>query len=138
MGLMRQTLAGLPADPSPPISPTLRRRVARLSRAVRERRAMELLYGGAWRVVHPHAIGRMGTGKVGLLTWQTAGLARGPGDPGEGWRMFDVARIEATRALRAHFAPRPRGGRAWTAGIDAPMAEVPPRAEALAELSAPA
>jgi len=99
---------------------------------VRERRALELLYGGAWRVVHPHAIGRMGTGRTGLLTWQTAGLARGPADPGEGWRMFDVARIEATRALRAHFAPRPRGGPAWTAGIDAPVAEVPPRAEALA------
>jgi len=130
---MRQTLAGLRADASPPLPGKLRRRVARLSRAVRERRALELLYGGAWRVVHPHAIGRMGTGKVGLLTWQTAGLARGPDDPGEGWRMFDVARIEGTRALRAHFAPRPRGGPAWTPGIDTPLAEVPSRAEALGE-----
>jgi hypothetical protein len=133
---MRQTPAGLRADASPPLSPKLRRRVARLSQAVRERRALELLYGGAWRVVHPHAIGRMGTGRMGLLTWQTAGLARGPGDPGEGWRMFDVARIEGSRALRAHFAPRPRGGAAWTAGIDAPVAEVPSRAEALADMLA--
>ena len=129
---MRQTPAGTGRPPSPPLPPTLRRRAARLSRFVRERRALELLYGGAWRVVHPHAIGRMGTGRLGLLTWQTAGLARGPDDPGEGWRMFDVACIEATRALRAHFAPRPRGGRAWTAGIGTPMAEVPSRAEALA------
>jgi hypothetical protein len=105
---------------------------------VQDRRALELLYGGAWRVVHPHAIGRMGTGRVGLLTWQTAGLARGPDDPGEGWRMFDVARIGGFRTLQAHFAPRPRGGRAWTPGIDAPMAEVPSRAEALAELAVPA
>jgi hypothetical protein len=135
---MRQIPAGLRANASPPASRTFRRRAARLADAVRERRALELLYGGAWRVVHPHAIGRMGTGRLGLLTWQTAGLARGPGDPGEGWRMFDVARIEGTRALRAHFAPRPRGGPAWTAGIDTPLAEVPPRAEALAELAAPA
>ncbi|WP_159351252.1 WYL domain-containing protein [Roseomonas harenae] len=133
---MRQTLAGLRADASPPLSRNLRRRVARLSQAVRERRALELLYGGAWRVVHPHAIGRMGTGRIGLLTWQTAGLARGPDDPGEGWRMFDVERIEGSRALRAHFAPRPRGGPAWTAGIDAPVAEVPSRAEALAGMIA--
>ena len=130
---MRQTFTGPRAEASPPLPTSLRRRVARLSRAVRERRALELLYGGAWRVVHPHAIGRMGTGRVGLLTWQTAGLARGPGDPGEGWRMFDVARIEGSRALRAHFAPRPRDGAAWTAGIGAPVAQVPSRAEALAE-----
>ncbi|WP_140886726.1 hypothetical protein [Muricoccus nepalensis] len=135
---MRKTPAGLRADASPPPSRLLRRRVARLARAVRERRALELLYGGAWRVVHPHAIGRMGTGRIGLLTWQTAGLARGPGDPGEGWRMFDVARIGATRALRAHFAPRPRGGPAWTAGIGAPVAEVPSRDEALSAAPAEA
>ncbi|WP_043833067.1 hypothetical protein [Muricoccus aerilatus] len=128
---MRKTPAGPRADASPPLSRPLRRRIARLAQAVRERRALELFYGGAWRVVHPHAIGRMGTGRVGLLTWQTAGLARGPGDPGEGWRMFDVARIGASRALRAHFAPRPRPGSAWTPGIDAPVAEVPSRDEAL-------
>lgn len=132
---MRQTLAGLRATASPLPSRTLRRRTARLAEAVRDRRALELLYGGAWRVVHPHALGRTGTGRLGLLTWQTAGLARGPGDPGEGWRLFDVARIEGTRTLRAHFAPRPRGGAAWTAGIDTPLAEVPPRAEALATLA---
>ena len=130
---MRQLIAGPRAEALPPLPKPLKRRVARLSQAVRERRALELLYGGAWRVVHPHAIGRMGTGRVGLLTWQTAGLARGPGDPGEGWRMFDVARIEGTRAQRAHFAPRPRPGPSWTAGIGAPVAEVPSRAEALAE-----
>lgn len=107
------------------------RRVARLSRAVRERRALEVLYGGAWRVVHPHALGEMGTGRLGLLTWQTAGLVRGPGSPGEGWRMFDVARIEDAELLRATFAPRPREAEAWTKGIGAPLAEVPSREVAL-------
>jgi len=54
----------------------MRRRVARLSEAVRERRAVELLYGGAWRVVHPHALGRTGTGRTGLLTWRSSRTAR--------------------------------------------------------------
>ena len=112
----------------------LQRRAERLAEAVRGRRALQIRYGGAWRVVHPHALGRTGTGRLGLLTWQTAGLARGPDDPGEGWRMFDVARIEDAQLLRATFTPRPRTPRkAWTAGIAAPAAEVPPRETALAE-----
>ena len=61
-------------------------------------------------------------------------LALRRGVAGRGGRRGGLARrrLVATRALRAHFAPRPRGGPAWTAGIDAPVAEVPPRAEALA------
>ena len=127
-----------PAIPSPPLSPRLRRRIARLSLAVRERRALELRYGGAWRVVHPHAIGRTGTGRIGLLTWQTAGLARGPGADGEGWRLFDVSRIQDARALHATFTPRPRPARMrnWTTGIPAPEAAVPPREDALATAGA--
>lgn len=139
IGSMRQTPAGRRANrptpgrlPAPELPPeTMARRVARLSRAVRERRALEVLYGGAWRVVHPHALGETGTGRLGLLTWQTAGLARGPGSPGEGWRLFDVARIEDAKLLRATFSPRPREAEAWTKGISAPLAEVPPREAAL-------
>ncbi|WP_376095891.1 WYL domain-containing protein [Roseomonas sp. CCTCC AB2023176] len=133
---MRKTPAGrravtrLPAPQLPP--EVMARRVERLSHAVHERRALEVLYGGAWRVVHPHALGETGTGKLGLLTWQTAGLARGPGNPGEGWRLFDIARIEDAQVLRATFAPRPREAEAtWTKGIGAPLAEVPPREAAL-------
>ncbi|MBY0338826.1 MAG: WYL domain-containing protein [Acetobacteraceae bacterium] len=115
--------------PPPPDLPPhiIERRVARLREAVQARRVLELRYGGAWRVVHPHALGRTGTGRIGLLTWQTAGLARGPGSPGEGWRMFDVARIEDARILHATFAPRPRRAARWTAGIGTPEAEVPTR-----------
>lgn len=129
-----------PRVPAPELPPDLmRRRAERLAEAVRARRVLQILYGGAWRVVHPHALGRTGTGRLGLLTWQTAGVARGPGDGGEGWRMFDVARIEDAQALRATFTPRPRAPRkGWTAGIAAPAAEVPPRDEALAELVASA
>jgi hypothetical protein len=117
IGLMRRRRPALPELPPE----TMWRRVARLSEAVRERRAVELLYGGAWRVVHPHAVGRTGTGRTGLLTWQTAGLARGPGNPGEGWRMFDVARIEDARILHATFTPRPRAAERWSAGLPAPV-----------------
>ncbi len=105
----------------------MQRRVARLSAAIRDRRAVEILYGGAWRVVHPRAVGPTRTGRVGLLTRQTAGLARGPGRPGEGWRMFDVARIADARPLRATFVPRPRLKPEWTRGLPRPVAEAPSR-----------
>jgi predicted DNA-binding transcriptional regulator YafY len=112
----------------------LQRRAERLDEAVRARRVLQIRYGGAWRVVHPHALGRTGTGRLGLLTWQTAGVARGPNAPGEGWRLFDVARIEDAQVLRATFTPRPRAPReGWTAGIATPAAEVPSREVALAE-----
>jgi predicted DNA-binding transcriptional regulator YafY len=111
----------------------MERRAERLAEAVRARRALQIRYGGAWRVVHPHALGPTSTGKLGLLTWQTAGVARGPGDPGEGWRLFDVARIEDAQPLRATFTPRPRAARrGWTVGMPRPAAEVPGREEALA------
>ncbi len=126
----RALLPELPPD-------RLQRRAECLAEAVRARRALQIRYGGAWRVVHPHALGRTGTGRLGLLTWQTAGVARGPGNAGEGWRLFDVARIEDAQVLRATFTPRPRAPRkGWTPGIAAPAAEVPPREEALAKAAA--
>lgn len=94
-----------------------------LADAVHGRRAVQLLYDDAWRVVHPHALGRSGTGKLALLAWQTAGFGRSA-EP-EGWRMFDVNRVGAVELLQARFAPRPQpaDGR-WTAGIAAPVAAV--------------
>lgn len=102
--------------------PRLAERVAWLIAAIRARRALHLLYGGSWRVVHPHAVGRTSRGKTVLLAWQTAGLGRS--GEHEGWRMFDVARIAAAEELRATFAPRPRtprAGEAWTPGIRRPI-----------------
>lgn len=119
--------------PAPELAPDLmQRRADYLAEAVRQRRALQLRYGGAWRVVHPHALGRTGTGRLGLLTWQTAGVPRGRGDGGEGWRMFDVARIEDAELLRATFTPRARAARkGWTPGIARPTSEVPSREEVL-------
>ncbi|MBW8269616.1 WYL domain-containing protein [Caldovatus aquaticus] len=126
-----------PAAPAPPLAaaaqpeddghrdhddPRLARRAAWLGAAVRAHRALYLLYGGSWRVVHPHAVGRTARGKLVLLAWQTAGLGRSGSR--EGWRMFDVARIDGAEELRATFAPRPRtprAGAAWTPGIRRPI-----------------
>jgi predicted DNA-binding transcriptional regulator YafY len=93
-------------------------RAAWLTGAVRARRALYLLYGGSWRVVHPHAVGRTARGRTVLLAWQTAGYGRS--GEREGWRMFDIARIDGVEELRATFTPRPRSpkaGEAWTPGI---------------------
>src|SRR3954469_7709176 len=117
-------------------SHSLRRRAKRLAEAVEARRVLHLCYDGVWRVVHPHALGRTGRGRLGLLVWQTAGVIRGVGNEGEGWRLFDVARIEKAQFLHATFVPRPRVlGSGWTAAIVAPAAEVPPRDEFLAEVA---
>lgn len=109
-------------DHHDPDDPRLAHRAAWLTAAIRARRALHLLYGGSWRVVHPHAVGRTSRGKLVLLAWQTAGLGRS--GPHEGWRMFDVARIAGVEELRATFTPRPRtprAGEAWTPGIKRPI-----------------
>src|SRR5215212_10249905 len=64
-----------------------------LLEALHRRRAVHLLYGGSWRVVHPHALGPTRTGKRAVLCWQTAGAGRS--GVAEGWRLFDLSRIEA-------------------------------------------
>lgn len=118
------------AAPPPPPSghedeSRLAARAALLTAAIRARRALHLLYGGSWRVVHPHAVGRTSRGTLVLLAWQTAGFGRS--GEREGWRMFDVARIDGAEELRATFAPRPRGpnaGEGWTRGILRPVAAV--------------
>lgn len=102
--------------------PRLAARAAWLTAAIRARRALHLLYNGSWRVVHPHAVGRTSRDKTVLLAWQTAGFGRS--GEREGWRMFDVARIDAVEELRATFTPRPRtqrAGEAWTPGIRHPI-----------------
>ena len=110
-----------PAPPRLASRPPEARRCADLSwtlfEALHRRRAVHLRYGGAWRVVHPHAIGPTRTGKRAVLCWQTAGIGRS--GAAEGWRLFDLARIEAAELLGASFRPRPRPpeGRGWTPGV---------------------
>jgi hypothetical protein len=46
----------------------------------------------------------------------------------EGWRLFDLTRIEAMELLGATFQPRPRppgdDGRRWTPGVPDELAAV--------------
>jgi len=87
-----------------------------LTEALHRRRAVQLCYDGAWRVAHPHALGRTARGDLSLLVWQTAGFGRSA-EP-EGWRLLTLDRVTAAEMLQAGFAPRPQpaSGR-WTAGL---------------------
>ncbi|HYF06222.1 MAG TPA: WYL domain-containing protein [Acetobacteraceae bacterium] len=122
--------AGRARLPLPPPSndnhhPRLASRAAYLAAAIRARRAVHLLYGGSWRVVHPHAVGHTTRGTLALLAWQTAGYGRS--GEREGWRLFDITRIDEAEELRATFTPRPRraeAGEGWTAGIRETVAAV--------------
>lgn len=78
--------------------------VALLSAALRAHRALSLRYGGAWRVVHPHAVGRSSRGRLSLLAWQVAD-ERGTGHEA-GWRLFDLGRLEGLEPRREGFLPR--------------------------------
>lgn len=118
---MRAMVVPLHEPPPPPDS--LRQAQARLAEAIHARHALHLLYDEAWRVVHPHALGRTGRGKLALLAWQTAGDGRSGGP--EGWRLFDLGRIEAAEVLQARFTPRrkPESGQ-WTIGLPQLVAAV--------------
>ena len=109
---MSATLPGVPAvapAPDPAYLPLL-------ADALHRRRAVQILYDGAWRVVHPHALGRTAKGRLALLAWQTAGIGRSA-EP-EGWRLFDLGRVSAVEVLQATFGPRPQPPSGhWTAGI---------------------
>jgi len=92
--------------------------VALVSAALRAHRALDLRYGGAWRRVHPHAIGRNARGRLSLLAWQVAD-ERGTDRPA-GWRLFDLERLEALEPRRERF--RPHGGTGPRSPIARPIA----------------
>jgi hypothetical protein len=92
--------------------------VALVAAALRARRALDLRYGGAWRRVHPHAVGRNARGRLALLAWQVAD-ERGAGRP-PGWRLFDLGRLEALEPCPERF--RPHGGQGPRSPIVRPIA----------------
>jgi hypothetical protein len=92
--------------------------VALVSAALRARRALSLRYRGAWRVVHPHAVGRSARGRLSLLAWQVADERAS--DATEGWRMFDLRQLEGLEPRPEGF--RPRGGTGPRSPILRPIA----------------
>ena len=69
--------------------------------AVRAHRAVELIYRGDSRVVHPHAVYRSATGKLCLDGVQVAGASRSGALPG--WREFELMKIADVRVLESTF-----------------------------------
>lgn len=70
--------------------------------AVRDRRSVELIYGGGdARIVHPHAVYRTERGGLCLDAVQVAGPTNGTLPA---WRQFTLMRIVDVRVLDGHFA----------------------------------
>jgi hypothetical protein len=69
--------------------------------AVRAHRAVELIYRGDSRIVHPHALYRSATGKLCLDGVQVAGATRSGALPG--WREFELMKIADVRVLESTF-----------------------------------
>jgi hypothetical protein len=69
--------------------------------AVRAHRAVELVYRGDSRIVHPHAVYRSPAGKLCVDGVQVAGASRSGALPG--WREFELMKIADVRVLDATF-----------------------------------
>jgi predicted DNA-binding transcriptional regulator YafY len=81
--------------------------LALITAALRTRRHLGLRYAGAWRTVEPHAVGRTSRGRLALLAWQADAEEGASGRAG--WRLFDLARLEALEPQREAFTPRGTG-----------------------------
>ena len=79
---------------------------SRIRFAITGRRLVEVRYGGTSRVVEPHDYGIQNR-RERLLVFQLRGPAR-PTQPPVGWRLLDVAKIEALTVLDETF-PGSRG-----------------------------
>lgn len=74
---------------------------AEIKSAIRDKRLVELTYGGDRRVAEPHVLGtRNGTKQ--LLSYQVGGTSRS--GPLPDWRCFDLPKISGFRILQETFA----------------------------------
>jgi hypothetical protein len=80
----------------------------RLHFGIARKRLLGVVYQGRLRVAEPHDYGLM-NGKPRLLVYQLHAEKADGGRPAKGWRLFDVARIEACEVLEQTFAGS-RGG----------------------------
>ena len=71
--------------------------------AVRAHRAVELVYRGGSRIIHPHAVYRSANGKLCVDGVQVAGTTRSGALPG--WREFELMKIADVRVLETTFDP---------------------------------
>lgn len=69
--------------------------------AIHDRAVVEFNYDGGLRIVEPHAHGNSTAGHEVVRGYQTEGYSRS-GKP-EGWRLFDVPKIEGLRQTGDRF-----------------------------------
>ena len=74
-----------------------------IRRAIREKRLLHFLYGGATRIVEPQAYG-IHRGEHQLLAYQVRGLSRSGSLPN--WRRFVLAKMSDLDVLPEPFAGR--------------------------------
>lgn len=71
--------------------------------AIAYKRLVGVAYQGRLRVAEPHDYGVM-KGKPRLLVYQLHAEKAARGKPSKGWRLLDVAKIEACEVLEQTFA----------------------------------
>ena len=76
-----------------------------IARAVRERRLLELGYGGFSRVVEPHAYGLDRRGDERLLCFQVSGGSTSGARAG--WKLLKLSEVASVTPLRTDFLARP-------------------------------
>jgi hypothetical protein len=76
-----------------------------LCRAIREKRLLELQYGGHVRTIAPHVYGIASTGEEMLSGYQTWGGSAG--GESAGWKSFKVSDLSAIKLTTKKFGPRP-------------------------------
>jgi hypothetical protein len=74
----------------------------RIRFAIAHKRLVEIAYKGGGRIAEPHDYG-LQHGVARLLVYQLRGPAR-PGQNPEGWRLFDIPKIESLVVLDIEFS----------------------------------
>lgn len=69
--------------------------------AIAARARMRISYGGGQRLVEPHCHGTSTAGNEVLRAYQVSGFSRS--GEHEGWKLFDVSKIEASETLAERF-----------------------------------
>lgn len=82
-------------------------RTEKLAEAIHQKKVVEFRYEGRTRVVEPHAVGVMTTGRPGLRAYQVGGYSESGTQPP--WRLYRVDKMGGLVVTSKTF-PGPRDG----------------------------
>jgi hypothetical protein len=89
-----------------PSAEEIARFLTEIENGIAARKCLEIHYGGGWRLVEPHALGRASNGDVILRAFQISGASAS--GAAEGWKLLRVDRMKALRSGGQSFSgPRP-------------------------------